>query len=183
MSIETLKNALPEHARDLKLNLSSLAREPGLSEQQRWGVMLASAVATRQPAVIAAVQAEAEGRLAPEAVNAAKAAAAIMGMNNVYYRFSHLVGGDYKTMPPRLRMNVIGRPGIDKLDFELFSLAVSAINGCGACMQAHEHQVRQGGLSAAAVQAAVRIAAVVNGVAVALDGAFVGQRGESVAAA
>lgn len=182
MSINSLKNALPEHAKDLKLNLSSIAQEAGLSEQQRWGTMLATAIATRQPAVIAAVRAEADAHLSPDAVAAAKAAAAIMGMNNVYYRFSHMVGGDYKTMPPRLRMNVIGRPGIERVDFELFSLAVSAINGCGACMQAHEHQVRQAGLSAEAVQAAVRIAAVINGVAVALDGETAAQAAEPAAA-
>ena len=66
---------------------------------------------------------------------AARAAAAIMGMNNIYYRFLHLVeDAEYQTMPARLRMNVIGNPGIDKLDFELLSLAVSAVNGCGLCV-------------------------------------------------
>jgi alkyl hydroperoxide reductase subunit D len=93
-----------------------------------------------------------------------------MGMNNVYYRFTHLVGGSYPTMPAKLRMNVMAKPGVDKTDFELWSLAVSAVKGCGMCMESHEKVVRHGGLSAEQVQAAVRIAAVVHAVAAVLDG-------------
>lgn len=100
---------------------------------------------------------------------AAKAAAAIMGMNNIYYRFTHLVGRDYPNMPARLRMNIIGRPGVQQVDFELWCLAVSAINGCGACMESHERAVRKAGLSADQVQDAVRIAAVVHAIAVVVD--------------
>jgi alkyl hydroperoxide reductase subunit D len=107
--------------------------------------------------------------LSVEAQNAARAAAAIMGMNNVYYRFTHLVGGDYPSMPAKLRMNVMARPGVDKVDFELWSLAVSAVNGCGMCMESHEKIVRTAGLTQEAVQAAVRIAAVVHAVAATLD--------------
>lgn len=171
MSIETLKNALPSYAKDLKLNLSSLAGEAGLTEQQKAGTFIASAIASRSPQVIAALTAEFAPKLSPQALEAAKAAAAIMGMNNIYYRFTHLVSAsDYKTLPARLRMNVIGNPGVDKVDFELWSLAVSAINGCGACVDAHERELRKHGLAVESVQAAVRIAAVVHAVAVTLDG-------------
>ena len=72
-------------------------------------------------------------------------------------------------MPARLRMNVIGNPGIDKLDFELISLAVSAVNGCGMCVLAHEKKLRQHEVSREAVQTAVRIAAVIHAVAGVLD--------------
>ena len=93
-----------------------------------------------------------------------------MAMNNIYYRFLHIVGNDeYAKLPAKLRMNVIGNPGVDKTDFELYSLAVSAINGCGACVAAHEKVVRKAGVTAEGVQSAVRIAAVVHGVAVALE--------------
>jgi alkyl hydroperoxide reductase subunit D len=67
-------------------------------------------------------------------------------------------------------MNVLAKPGVEKVDFELWSLAVSAINGCGMCVDSHERVVREGGLSTEAVQAAVRIAAVVHAVAATLDG-------------
>jgi alkyl hydroperoxide reductase subunit D len=184
MTIETLKDALPEYARDLKLNLSSLAQEQVLNEQQRAGTFIACALAARNEKTTRAVLASFAPRLSPEALGAAKAAAAIMGMNNIYYRFTHLASApDYKTMPAKLRMNVIARPGVEKVDFELWSLAASAINGCGMCVDAHEHEVRKAGLSAEAVQAAVRIAAVVHAVAATLDGedALVGQQIASAA--
>ena len=170
MSIETLKARLPEHAKDLKLNLSSLASETVLTEQQKAGVFVASAIASRNPEVTEAMMAEFAPRLSPEAMAAAKAAAAIMAMNNVYYRFTHLAcAADYRTMPAKLRMNVIGKPGVAKADFELWSLAVSAINGCGMCIDAHERELRAAGLSAEMIQAAVRIASVVHAVAVTLE--------------
>jgi len=170
MSIETLKSQLPDYAKDLKLNIGSLAGEVALSTQQRAGTFIASALASRNTDVTRAIFGEFASQLSPEALAAAKAAAAIMGMNNVYYRFTHLVGGDYPTMPARLRMNVMARPGVDKADFELWSLAVSAVNGCGMCMESHEKIVRAAGLTQEQVQAAVRIAAVVHAVAATLDG-------------
>jgi len=170
MSLESLKTALPDYAKDIRLNLGSLAAEPSLTDEQRGGAFIAAALAARNTGVTEALIAEFAPRLAPEALTAAKSAAAIMAMNNVYYRFTHLVGGDYPNMPARLRMNVMAKPGVDKATFELWSLAVSAVNGCGMCMESHERAVRQHGLSAEAVQAAVRIAAVVHAAAAVLDG-------------
>jgi len=169
MSLDHLKNALPDYAKDIRLNLGSLATEPSLSDEQRAGTFVAAAIASRSPVVTDAIIGEFARQLSPEALTAAKAAAAIMAMNNVYYRFTHLVGGDYPNMPAKLRMNVMARPGVDKATFELWSLAVSAINGCGMCMESHERAVRQGGLTAEQAQAAVRIAAVVHAVAATLD--------------
>jgi alkyl hydroperoxide reductase subunit D len=170
MSIESLKAALPDYAKDIRLNLGSLATEPLLSVQQRAGTFVASALASRNAAVTAAVLAEFGPQLSPEALAAAKSAAAIMAMNNVYYRFTHFLGGEYATMPARLRMNVMARPGVEKVDFELWSLAVSAVNGCGMCVESHETVVREHGLSREQIQAAVRIAAVVHAAAAVLDG-------------
>jgi lipoyl-dependent peroxiredoxin subunit D len=170
MSLESLKSALPEYARDIRLNLGSLAAETLLTEEQRAGTFVAAALASRNPDVSAAMLAEFGAALSPEALNAAKAAASIMAMNNVYYRFTHLVGGDYANLPARLRMNVMARPGVDKATFELWSLVVSAVNGCGRCMESHEQAVRQHGMSSEQVQAAVRIASVVHAAAAVLDG-------------
>ena len=170
MSIQTLKDRLPEYARDLKLNLGSLAAETVLNDTLKAGTFVAAAFASRNPQVIAAINAEFAGKLAPADFTAAKAAAAIMGMNNVYYRFLHLAENEeYSRLPAKLRMNVIGTPGTAKENFELWSLSVSAINGCGMCITAHEKVVCAAGLSAEQVQAAVRIAAVVHAVAVALE--------------
>ena len=170
MSIETIKGWIPDYAKDLRLNLGSLAAETLLTPQQHAGTFVVSALASRNEAVVRAILAEFAPRLSPEALEAAKAAASIMAMNNVYYRFVHLAGGDYARMPARLRMNVIGKPGVEKVDFELWSLAVSAINGCGMCIESHEKVVRAGGLTTEQVQAAVRIASVVHAVATIVEG-------------
>lgn len=170
MSIEDLQSRLPEYAKDLRLNLATLAAEPSLNDQQRAGAFVASALASRRADVTRAIVAEFGPRMSPEALTAAKAAAAVMAMNNVYYRFAHEVGGDYPRMPPRLRMSVMAKPGVDRADFELWSLAVSAVNGCGMCMESHEKMVREAGMAPEQVQAAVRIASVVHAVAAVLDG-------------
>ena len=163
MSIDTLRNALPAYAKDLSLNLSSLMNETVLSEQQKWGCFIACAYAVGTGSVIRALE---DGcPLSAEALTAAKAAAAIMGMNNVYYRTLHLMKNrEYATLPAKLRMNIIANPGVDKNDFELWSMAVSAVNGCGMCLDSHEEELRKRGVANTVVQASIRIGAVVNAV-------------------
>ena len=165
MSIDVLKDRLPDYARDLKLNLSSLAAEQLLNPQQKAGSFVAAALAANH-APTTQIVVDVFGReLSPEALTAAKTAAALMAMNNIYYRFVHLVhAADYKTLPAKLRMSAMAKPGVDKVDFELWSLVVSAINGCGMCLEAHEKVCREH-LSPEQIQAAVRIAATVHAVA------------------
>ncbi len=172
-TLDTIRDALPDYARDLRLNLGSVLTppgSPGLGEKQIWAVALSSAIASRNVTLARAIERLAAPYLGASEVTAARAAAAIMGMNNIYYRFLHLVEDpEYQQLPARLRMNVIAQPGVDRADFELCSLAVSAINGCGACVASHERQIRQHGLTREAVQSAVRIAAVVHAVAGVLE--------------
>ena len=169
MSLDALRDALPAYAKDLSLNLSSLAAETTLTEQQKWGTFLASAYALGQPTVVKAIEAAAD--LTPEARTAAKAAAAIMGMNNIYYRALHLMRNqEYRTLPAKLRMNIMANPGVEKIDFELWTMAVSAINGCGACLDAHEEELRKHGVPALNIQTVLRIAAVVHAVSQVLAG-------------
>lgn len=171
MTIDALRDQIPDYAKDIRLNLGSLAGETLLNDQQKWGCFLASALATRNTEIIRAIAADADEKLTPEATNAVKSAAAIMAMNNVYYRALHLMNEQtYATLPAKLRMNVIGNPGVEKVDFELWSIAVSAINGCGMCLDSHEKVVRKAGLSTEQVQAALRIGAVVHAAAAVLDG-------------
>jgi len=167
MSIDALRDRLPAYAKDLSLNLSTLAAENTLGDQQKWGAFVAAAYAVGEPDVVREINAAAEAfGVSNEALIAARAAAAIMGMNNVYYRTLHLLSNhEYRTLPARLRMNVISNPGVEKADFELWSFAVSAINGCGMCLDSHEHELRKQGVSPAQIQAALRIASVVNAVA------------------
>ncbi|MFN3229685.1 MAG: carboxymuconolactone decarboxylase family protein [Asticcacaulis sp.] len=169
MSMDALRDLIPAYAKDLSLNLSTLASETTLTDQQKWGCFLSCAHAVGVAPVVKTLEAAAATVLTPEALNAAKAAAAIMGMNNVYYRALHLMHNqEYATLPARLRMNILGNPGVPKVDFELWSLAVSAINGCGMCLDSHEKVVRQHDLTNVQVQAALRIASVVNAVSAVL---------------
>ena len=171
--MDALRDRIPEYARDLRLNIASVLTPqgaPGLSEPQLWMTALATAIASRNAELARLIEAEATARLQPVEIEAARAAAAIMGMNNVYYRFLHLVEDEeYARLPARLRMNVIGSPGIARADFELVSLAVSAVNGCGKCVLAHERVLRQHEVSREAVQSAVRVASVIHAVAGVLD--------------
>lgn len=173
MNLDTIKNLVPDFAKDVRLNISTLLKDtgsPGLNERQIALLAMAAACGARHGKLIRATQEAVSGVLTNEEIDVARGAASIMGMNNVYYRFLHLVGNDeYAKLPAKLRMNIIGNPGIDKTDFELLSLAVSAINGCGACVASHEKVVRKHGLAAEAVQSAVRIAAVMYAAAVAAD--------------
>jgi len=172
MSIDQLKSRIPDFAKDVRLNLSTLASDETLTPQQKYGLMVACGIASRNPVVKAALEAEAAPHLTPAVLAAAKSAASIMAMNNVYYRFSHLVSNtEYRTMPAKLRMNVIGNPGVDKVDFELWSLAVSAINGCGMCMDSHEAVLKKANVSSEVIQASVRFAAIIQSVAVSLEAA------------
>jgi alkyl hydroperoxide reductase subunit D len=169
-TLDALRAGITEPAKDIKLNLQAVLQGGPLSTAQRWGVAVASAAAARNPALLAAVLADARRETEPALVDDALAAAALMAMNNVYYRFRHLVGKpSYGDKPARLRMNRLVKPATNKVDVELFSLAVSAINGCETCVQAHERVVLEGGLSEDHVHDAVRIAAVVQATAVALE--------------
>ena len=168
MSIESLQDMIPDYAKDLRLNLSTLAGEETLNAQQKWGTFYAAALNTGNADVIRAVETLAAQNISPEALNAARSAASIMAMNNVYYKFAGMMGESYQTLPAKLRMNVIGNPGVEKVDFELWSLAVSAMNGCQFCVQAHEAVLTKHGMSREQVQASVRIAAVVGAVAATL---------------
>ena len=172
MTIQNIRSELQDYAKDIKINLGNVLEEegaPDLTLTQIHGIALASAYATKHPELIEEITSESSGMLSDADIHAAKAAATIMGMNNIYYRFTHLVSDkEYSGMPAKLRMNVIGNPGVDKVDFELYSLAVSAINGCGMCVDAHVNEIVKAGVSKTGVQSAIRIAAVVNATAQAL---------------
>ena len=173
MTIDDIRGRLPDTARDIRLNLGSVLTPggaPGLSETQLWGVAATAALASRRPDLADAVEASAGASLSPADRQGVRTAAALMGMNNIYYRFVHLVeDAEYGSMPARLRMNAMARPGIDKVDFELYSLAASAVTGCGMCIKAHEKTLRGNDVSREGIQSTVRIAAVIHATAQLLD--------------
>jgi alkyl hydroperoxide reductase subunit D len=166
MALKEFADALPDYAKDIRLNVGSLLSDQTLGDNRKYGLLLACAHGTGYKPLIDATEAEVVGKLGEAHANAARAAAAVMAMNNVYYRFLHLASNPvYQTLPAKLRMNVIGAPGIDKADFELFSLAVSAQNGCGMCIDAHERVLTQHNVKTETIQSAARIAAVLKAAA------------------
>src|SRR5205823_7141488 len=166
MSLKQFADTLPDYAKDLRLNLGSIRADQLIGEELKLGLLLACAHGSGYRPLVAAAEAEVAGRLDEQLANAARGAAAVMAMNNVYYRFVHLVSNpEYGTKPARLRMNFIGQHGIGKDDFELFSIAVSAINGCGMCIDSHERVLLEHGVKSDVIQSAIRIAAVVKAIA------------------
>ncbi|MFB8759859.1 carboxymuconolactone decarboxylase family protein [Streptomyces nigra] len=170
MSLDSLKSRLPGYAHDLRRNLDAVLGRSRLTEQQLWGTVLATAIASRSPVVLRELAPEAKANLSPQAYTAAQSAAAVMAVNNVFHRTRHLLSDPaYGSLRTGLRMNVLGDPGVAKVDFELWSLAVSAINACGLCLDAHERVLRTAGVDRETVQEAFRIASVVQAVGVTLD--------------
>ncbi len=161
-----IKDSLSDYAKDIKLNLSNLmsnGAQDGLSEKQVWGIALAVAYSTKRENIVVAVEKNVEQFLTATEIEAIKGAATIMAMNNVYYRFIHEVSDKtFATLPAKLRMNIIANPGMDKVDFELCSLAVSAINGCGLCMDSHTKTLLKHNVSYEGIQLSIRIAAIIN---------------------
>lgn len=169
-ALETLRQELPDFAKDVKLNLQSVLGSTVLDKEQRHGVAVASAAAARNQKLLRAVVADATAEVGSAVVEDGLAAASLMAMNNVYYRFKHgMEGGAYADKPAKLRMNRMVNPSTNKRDFELYSLAVSTLFGCQYCTRAHERVVIEGGLTDEHVHDAVRIAATIHSAAVALD--------------
>jgi alkyl hydroperoxide reductase subunit D len=166
MSLKPFADTLPDYAKDIRLNLGSILSDQLIGEERKFALLLACAHGSGYKPLVDAAEAEVAGKLSDAVANAARGAAAVMAMNNVYYRFVHLVANpEYGQMPARLRMNLIGSHGIAKEEFELFSLAVSAMNGCGLCIDSHERVLLEHGVKPDAIQSAVRVGAVMKALA------------------
>jgi alkyl hydroperoxide reductase subunit D len=171
--ISELTKRMGDEANDIRLNLESVLEEtgaPGLSQNQIYGIALACAFATKHSGLVDGIHTLSFGALSAEEVQAAKTAAVIMAMNNIYYRAGHLSEDEeLEKLPARLRMNGMSKTGIPKNDFELYCTAVSAINGCGKCIKSHVHELRKNGVGTEAIHSAIRIASVINASAQAMS--------------
>ena len=166
MSLKQFAESLPDYAKDIRLNLGSILSDQLMDEGRKLSLLLSCAHGSGYRPLVEAAEAEVSGKLSDSQANASRGAAAVMAMNNVYYRFVHLVANpEYGKMPARLRMNFIGSHGIIREEFELMSLAVAAMNGCGMCIDSHERVLLEHGVKPDAIQSAVRIAAVMKAIA------------------
>lgn len=172
MSLDALKAAVPDYAQDLRRNLDAVVEHGGLTQQRLWGTVLACAIAARSARVLREVAHEAGARLSADALTAAKSAAAHMAVNNVFHRTRHLLSDPaYGELRTGLRMTALGRPGegVTKADVEFWSFAVSAVNACGLCLDAHERALRRLEVDRETIQEGIKIAAVVQALATTLD--------------
>ena len=165
MTIDAIKAAIPDYAKDIRINIGRILTEDnakGLTQKQIYGTALASAFATSNQAVIRQLLELSQPELEDADIQGIKSAVSIMAMNNIYYRTIGMMSDSiFSQLQPGLRMQVIGNPGIPKVDFEIYSLAVSAINGCQHCVDSHSTVLMQSGINQEGVQSVIRISAVV----------------------
>jgi alkyl hydroperoxide reductase subunit D len=168
--IRHLLDELPAEARDLAVNIERIWKEESLSPEQRWGVALAAAQFIGHPRLLEAWREAAEAeKVDPSIQSDAAAAAIIMGMNTVYFRFRHLAKAEeYGRMPPHLRMTRMKQVATTEAFFELFSMGPAVLAGCALCVEAHEAALLKEGISREQIHDAVRLASVLQGLAVAL---------------
>ena len=169
-ALDAIAAQMPDAAR-MRLNLSAVLDDGTLDAPERWGVAIAVALASRSRRLAEALVASRPAEVSDRTVEDAVAAATLMGMSNVFYRFRHLVGKpSYDRKPSKLRMH-LSKPASSTAAFELFALAVSAVNACEECVRAHEGKLLALGTTEAQIHDAIRIASVIHGAAVALDSA------------
>lgn len=169
-AIEVLRATIPEHSQDIQHNLAKVFADATLSSTQLWGTALACALTTRHDALVSAVLTDARtAGVRHDALDDACSAASLMAMTNVFYRFKHFMADEeLEKMPARLRMKRSARPAGDPRDFELFCVAVSAMNGCASCVRHHSAAALDRGLTRTQLADGVRIGATLAAVAVAL---------------
>ena len=169
--VDALREKLPDVAKDLRLNLQSVLKPERLTAEQNWSVALACSYFLGQAQLTEAILADAkEAGVSDAYIEDAQAAAALMAMNTVYYRFRSLLGkSSYDQRPARLRMQRMAKPLTSKGEFELFALACAILAGCGTCIKAHEASVLKHEFTEEHVNDVARLAAVLNGVATALQ--------------
>ncbi len=161
--LQTLKDQIPDYAKDIRLNLDGVIARSSLAPEDALGVALAAAFAARSKVLVEAFSAE----LAPEFAQAALTAAALMGMNNVWYPFVEMASDEeLKTVRAELRMNAYANSaGVEKKKFEAYALAASIIGKCHFCIGSHYALLKKEGLSTQQLRDIGRIAAVVNAAA------------------
>ncbi|MES2562138.1 MAG: carboxymuconolactone decarboxylase family protein [Pseudomonadota bacterium] len=167
--LNALKERIPDYAKDIRLNLDAVIARSSLEAADAVGAALAAAYAARAKPIVDAIRAS--GALSEVDTNAALSAAALMGMNNVWYPYVEMADdADLKSQRAELRMNAYAtHGGVDKKRFELFSLAASIVGKCHFCVQSHYKMLKENGVSAQQLRDVGRIAAVVAAAALVFE--------------
>ncbi len=166
--LNAIKERIPDYAKDIRLNLDGTIARSSLEPADAVGVALAAAFAAQCPVLIQAIRSSSE--LSPQEANAALTAAALMGMNNVWYPYVEMTGdAQLRTLPAQLRMNAYAtHGGVDPRKFELYALAASIIGKCQFCVASHYAKLKEAGMSVDQLRDVGRIAAVIQAAALVL---------------
>lgn len=161
--LNAIKDRMPEHAKDIRLNLDGVIARSSLAPEDALGVALAAAFAAKSPVLVEAFK----GAVPPAEGHAALTAATLMGMNNVWYPFVEMAGDEeLKTLRPELRMNAYAtHGGVSRGKFESYALAASIVGKCHFCVKSHFELLKKEGLTMQQLRDIGRIAAVVNAAA------------------
>jgi len=163
--LELLATTDSKYLRDLRINLSNALAYPNLTKKESCLITLAVGINEKNEKLIKAFTslAENEGASAAE-IAELYSLVSLMNINNVFYRFRHYTKKDYYTNTPAgIKMSIMMNPLLGKEFFELVSLAISAVNGCEMCVNAHEQSVKQHGATEARIYDAIRLSSVVKG--------------------
>jgi lipoyl-dependent peroxiredoxin subunit D len=164
--VNSIKKLIPDYAKDIRLNLDGTIVRSSLEGNDAVGVALAAAFAAKSRTIIEAIRSS--GVLSAEELNGAQTAAALMGMNNVWYPFVEMADdADLKTQRAELRMGAYAsHGGVDKRRFEMYALAASIVGKCHFCVKSHFALLKnEQGMSVQQLRDVGRIAAVVNAAA------------------
>mgnify|MGYP003341045250 CR=1 FL=1 len=163
--LTSIKNSIPDYAKDIRLNVDSTIARSSLEGNDAVGVALAAAFATKNKTLVDLIKNS--GNITPEEVHAALTAAALMGMNNVWYPFVEMADDEQlKGLPAQLRMNAIAsHGGTTKARLEAYSLAASIVGKCHFCVKAHYDTLKKEGYTVEQLRDIGRIAAVIVSVA------------------
>ncbi len=170
MDLSPLTDHLPDFADDLRKNLVNSFNVDHLTDIQKIGSAYAASLACKEPRTISLLFKEVKKYLSEQEIFAAKAAASLMSMNNIYWRFWYLVDDkEYLDIPANISDEIFRKHGINEIDFECFTLSVSAINNCAGCLKVHSRKLLKAGFTKPQVMSVVRIAAVTHSLSVTLS--------------
>jgi lipoyl-dependent peroxiredoxin subunit D len=162
--LSLLENGESRYLRDFKLNFNSTLTSEHLSTKEAGLIGLSIAVNNlNQPLTEFYTRFSQENGATSGDIAEAAACASLLASNNVFYRFRHFTQKEkYSQIPARIRMQIMMKPVTGKEFFELLSLAISAVNGCEMCVNAHEDSLIKLGTTEERIFDAVRIASLVT---------------------
>lgn len=159
--IDQLKDAIPDYAKDTRLNIDAVLKRSTLDPVEAECVALAATFATCNTKLWTWIQSQISDTTES---TAAITAASLMSMNNVWYPFVEMTEDPaLKGLPAQLRMNAIAsHGGTSKVRFEAYSLAASIVGKCHFCVRAHYDTLKKEGYTVEQLRDIGRIAAVMT---------------------